>query len=174
MRFRATYSRIGAARGQARYILGAAVGALAIVAVAGLAAAVVDAAEHTIWLGALAGGAVGALLSVLERLTRRALNVRFESDLLLVGGLSRPVVGAISGVALFALVQGGIVPLDVPESEATRGQFFAGSAFLAGFSERFAKDVFGNAAASLTGSEKAQRPSLEDSSERRRSSSEGA
>ena len=148
---RANYLRIGEARGQARYTLGAAVGSVAIVVAAGLAAIQVDATQHTVWLGALAGGALGALLSVLERLTRRRLRVRFESDWLMMSGASRPVIGALSGVALFALVEGGTVPLDVPDTETSRGLFFAGTAFLAGFSERLAKDVFGSAAASLSG-----------------------
>lgn len=110
---RATYERVGAARGQARYTAGAAVGAASIVGLTGLIAAVVGSADHTIWLGTLAGGALGGPFSVLERLTRRALEVRFESDRLLLSGISRPVVGAIAGVALFALIEGTIVPLDV-------------------------------------------------------------
>jgi hypothetical protein len=150
---RATYRRAGTARGQARYVAGAALGAAAIVGLAGVAAALVSATDHTIWLGALAGGAIGALLSVLERLTRRALAVRFESDRLVLSGVSRPVVGAISGVALFALIESTLVPIEVPASTTSRGLFFVGIAFLAGFSERLAKDVFGNAASSLPGSQ---------------------
>lgn len=147
---RATYQRAGVARGRACYVVGAALGAVAIVAAAGAAAVVIGEAEDTIWFGAIAGGAIGALLSVLERLTRGALTVAFESGGLAMSGVSRPVVGALSGLALFALVEGGIVPLDVPSSTTDRGFFFAGVAFLAGFTERLAKDVFGNAASSLS------------------------
>jgi hypothetical protein len=148
---RVTYCMVGSARGQARYIAGAALGAAVIVATAGVIAAVAADSDQTVWLGSIAAGAIGALLSVLERLTRRSLDIRFESDRILLGGVSRPVVGAISGIALFALVDSGIVPLDVPASAAARGLFFAAVAFLGGFSERFAKDVFGNAAGAVGG-----------------------
>jgi hypothetical protein len=150
-RVTAIYERAGMARGLARYSAGAAAGALAIVLVAGIAAAVIGSDDHTVWLGAVAAGALGGLFSVLERLTRRALTVRFEAERPVLSGTSRPVVGAIAGVALFALVEGTIVPLDVPQDYPAHALFFAGLAFLAGFSERLAKDVFGSAASSLGG-----------------------
>lgn len=149
------YRCAGLARGQALYVTGAALGTVAIVALAGVTAAILQATDYTIWCGALGGGAIGALLSVLERLTRGALKVRFETARahLVMSGISRPVVGALSGAALFVLVEGNIVPLKVGAgADATaRGLFFAGIAFLAGFSERLVKDVFGNAASSMAG-----------------------
>src|SRR5829696_7834980 len=46
---------------ETRYIFGVAAGAVVIVAVVGLVAALLSDFDHTIWLGALAGGAVGPL-----------------------------------------------------------------------------------------------------------------
>jgi hypothetical protein len=89
------------------------------------------------------------LFSVLERLTRSALDVRFESESLIIGGISRPVVGTIAGAAMYALVVDGILPLDAPPFWTSRSLFFAGVGFLSGFSERFAKDALGTAADSL-------------------------
>jgi hypothetical protein len=151
---RDTYQRVGRERGQVHYVTAAALGAVAIVGMAGIIAAVLGPANPRIWPGVLVGGAVGALLSVLERLTRGSLKVQFESGFaaMTLSGISRPVVGALSGLALFVLVKGSIVlPLIKATTETDQRFFFAGLAFLAGFSERLLKDVLGNATNSLTG-----------------------
>jgi hypothetical protein len=145
------YHRVGATRGQAIYIGGAVLGVFVIVGLA-LGFWIVNGDhERTVWPAAAAGGAVGALFSVLERQTRGALDVRFESESLIIGGISRPIVGTIAAGAMYALVAGGILPLDAPPFGTSRSLFFAAVAFLSGFSERFAKDAFGSAAHSLTG-----------------------
>lgn len=143
------YRGAGLARGQERYVFGAALGTVVIVALAGAAAVIAGPGAISVWLGVSVGGAIGAMLSVLERLTRGSLSVRFEAERLGLSGISRPIVGALSGLALFVLIEGDIVPLDVAGGEGGRGLLFMGIAFLAGFSERLAKDVFGNATGSL-------------------------
>lgn len=151
------YRSAGLTRGQVRYVKAAALGTALIVGLAGIAAAIAGTANSRIWLGVIAGGAVGALLSVLERLTRGALGVQFETDngAMTISGISRPVVGALSGMALVVLVKGNIVlpPLG-KATETDYGLFFVvGIAFLAGFSERLVKDVLGNATSSLDGAQ---------------------
>ena len=47
-------------------------------------------------------------------------------------------MGAVFGVALYALVIGGLLPLDTDPQVA---HFFGGLSFLAGFSERWAQDT---------------------------------
>lgn len=149
---RGTYSRNALERGQFVYVAAAAFGAAAIVAAAGIAVAVAGFAHAGIWPSVIAGGALGALLSVLERLTRGALDVQFESGFaaLALSGFTRPVVGSLSGMALYLLVKGGIV-LSLMKAGAgmDQGFFFAAVAFLAGFSERLLKDVLGNPAAAI-------------------------
>jgi hypothetical protein len=145
------YTRVGTTRGQASYIGGAAAGVFVIVAASLTFWAATGHDGGTIWPGVVAGGSLGALFSVLERLTRGALTVRFESDSLIIGGVSRPIVGTIAGLAMYALIAGDIVPIQVPEDETSGWLFFAAVAFLSGFSERFAKDAFGTAAESLEG-----------------------
>ena len=177
-----TYRRVGLARGQWRYLTGAGLGAVVIAVLAGIAAAILGTANHhIIWLGALAGGAVGALLSVLERLTRGALRVGFEAEAehLIISGISRPVVGAISGVALFVLIGGNVALPFIKASENSQGLFFMGVAFLAGFSERLAKDVLGNAVSSITeakqepaAANEVTKPSSEDAAKVDKESSE--
>jgi hypothetical protein len=145
---RDTYMRIGLARGRVQYVTAAAAGTAAIIAMGGIAALLLGKGSAWIWIGAIAGGAVGSLLSVLERLTRGALRVQFQtgSAVRFMSGISRPIVGALSGLALFVLIKGDILlPFVKSSTEADQGLFFAGLAFIAGFSERFLKDVLGNA-----------------------------
>jgi hypothetical protein len=57
----------------------------------------------------------------------------------LPSGAVRPFVGAAFGMALTALVLGGVLSfVEVPRSELA---FFAALGFLAGFNERFAQDM---------------------------------
>jgi hypothetical protein len=147
-----SYHRIGLARGQVHYVTAAALGAAVTVALTGIAIAFGIPSDLTIVAGVLAGGAVGALLSVLERLTRGALRVEFESGFtaLTVSGITRPVVGALSGLTLLVLVKGSIVlPLVRQAAASDQVYFFCGLALIAGFSERLLKDVLGNASGSL-------------------------
>ncbi len=103
-------------------------------------------ANNSVLAVCLATGAVGALLSVMARITRgEHLHVRNDLGLgvtILAGGF-RPVVGAVLGAVLYVLILGGLVPMAIPSaSEKTDvGLFFAGIAFLAGFSERWAQDT---------------------------------
>ncbi len=90
-----------------------------------------------------AAGSVGALVSVMERLTAGKLNMNHE-----VGrttnvslGLIRPFIGALFALALYFFISGELVSVfNLPE-EDVQPYFFAGIGFLAGFSERFAQDI---------------------------------
>lgn len=102
-----------------------------------------------------AGGA-GALLSVMMRMSSGTLAIRYEVGpllLFLVGGF-RPIIGGVSGVAVYTLYQAHLLPLQVPSNAK---EFFVsgGLAFLAGFSERLAQDAFVRTGAkALGGSQK--------------------
>lgn len=90
-----------------------------------------------------AAGSVGALVSVMERLTTGKLEMNHE-----VGratnvslGLIRPFIGALFALALYFFISGELVSVfNLPE-EDVQPYFFAGIGFLAGFSERFAQDI---------------------------------
>lgn len=144
------YWGMGKDYAETNYIFGVAAGAVAIVAIAGLLAALLGAITHTIWLGALAGGAVGGLLSVLERYTRGKLQLQFEAERLWLKGVTRPVVGALSGVALYVLIKAGFLPLGITAQGTARGLAFAGLGLVAGFSERLLKDMIEKASAPMT------------------------
>jgi hypothetical protein len=91
-----------------------------------------------------ASGAVGAIVSVMTRITRgQRLVIDSEQGhlvTLLAGGF-RPLIGAVFGLALYVFVQGGLVPIAVPPDPSKERLFFAALAFLAGFSERWAQDT---------------------------------
>jgi hypothetical protein len=91
-------------------------------------------------------GALGALVSVLQRLSGGHLTVNHEDGkwTLHLLGFIRPLLGGLFGLAIYAFLEGGVlVGLDIPTTaEGVDETFFlAAIGFLAGFSERFAKDV---------------------------------
>jgi hypothetical protein len=158
---RDSYRELGRERGQTRYVAAAAAGT-AIIVGAAIGWVALSSGLHFfnsstghIWPGVFAGGAIGALLSVLERLSRSALRVRFQAGLaaVFISGISRPIVGALTGMALCVVIEGGLLPfITIPQGKEKF--FLAGLAFLAGFSERLLKDAVGNATSSVTGSKK--------------------
>jgi hypothetical protein len=98
-------------------------------------------------------GAVGGVVSVMARITRRStLNIDSAQGhgVTSLAGAIRPVIGAVFGLALFVFVTGGLVPIDVPADDWQANLFFASVAFLAGFSERWAQDTIVHSAPSVT------------------------
>ena len=88
----------------------------------------------------LAMGATGAMLSVMTRMAKaNGFNIDYEvgrKPARFLGAL-RPWIGAMFALALYIAIRGGVVSV-LPEVEQTVF-FFAAIAFLAGFSERWAK-----------------------------------
>lgn len=103
---------------------------------------------------ALPAGALGALVSVLMRMTsgKLTLDVDAGSKMLVMYGVFRPLVGATFGMALFALIKGGLLPgLDIV-GEHSPLAFWASVGFIAGFNERFAQDTLASALMQKTAS----------------------
>jgi hypothetical protein len=97
-------------------------------------------------------GAVGGVVSVMARITRRsALDIDSAQGhgITALAGALRPLIGAVFGLALFVFVNGGLVPIDVPTDQWKANLFFASVAFLAGFSERWAQDTIVHSAPSF-------------------------
>lgn len=88
-------------------------------------------------------GGIGAIASVMARITRGA-HIETNQDrgrfITVLSGAFRPIVGGMFGAMLYILILGGIVPLQSDDG-IDAGLFFAGIAFLAGFSERWAQDT---------------------------------
>jgi hypothetical protein len=88
-------------------------------------------------------GAVGAIVSVMTRLSGSGVAIDYETGrgYLALLGAFRPLIGATFGVALYFGIASGILQAAIPDADNEVFFFFAFIAFLAGFSERWAKDT---------------------------------
>jgi hypothetical protein len=102
----------------------------------------------------LIAGAIGALVSVMQRVTSGNLNLlpnAQTSSLWLVGSF-RPVLGGLIAVVVFALLASGLLPIKSPGTgTGAEIYFFIAMAFFSGFSERFAQDTLAVGQAGLSG-----------------------
>ena len=110
-----------------------------------------------------AAGGLGAVVSVLMRMSSNKFRVDFEvgrSTIRRLGSF-RPFIGAVFGVTLFFLVKSGIPNIALPESDSETFFFLGTLAFLAGFNERWTNVILGQAeqtiAASLGGTSDSRR-----------------
>jgi hypothetical protein len=132
-------------RALVRYLGGLAVGVFAAAAVA-IAVYFLPLPGEFRWqlLICVVCGAIGAVLSVMTRTANRE-RVRVSLDqgrlVIIFSGCFRLIIGAVFGAAMLVLVRAGLLPLAVPDSPEQVTLFFAGLAFLAGFSERRAQDT---------------------------------
>ena len=101
----------------------------------------------TLPLGCAAAGAVGSLASVIWRVSGRSFSVDYDlprATIQWLGSL-RPLLGAIFGVALYFAMKSGALNLQRIGEGSEKTYLFLFVAFLGGFSERFAPDVFRSA-----------------------------
>jgi hypothetical protein len=106
---------------------------------------------ETFFICYVAGG-LGAIVSVLMRMTSSKFNVDYEVGRTTIRRLGsfRPFIGAVFGVALYFFVRSGIPNVKLPDGSETF-YYFAAFAFLAGFNERWANVLFGKAEQTLAG-----------------------
>ena len=148
------YLRTGSKAGRIVYATGMLWSAAAIVVTCAVVAIVFAAMSDYLRHGGQSGylllstasGAMGALVSVLSRMSSgdERFTVDFEvgRPLLRRLGLYKPFVGAVFGVATYFLLAAGLLPA---ENKGDHLYFYGVIAFLAGFSERFTGVIFGNA-----------------------------
>jgi hypothetical protein len=89
-------------------------------------------------------GALGSIVSVLIRVQNYAYKPKVWGPIPFVfTGLFKPIVGMAFAIFVFSIFNSGIIPVDVlgPENSPRESHFFLAVAFIAGFSERFAKDI---------------------------------
>jgi hypothetical protein len=126
------------------YLFGLPVGAALLIGpvVLMLALGDLDSGVRSLLVISVIAGGIGSIASVMFRITRgQKLSIDIQQGPLvtLVAGTFRPIIGAIFGAAIYVMVAGGIIPLSVPNENSEH--FYAGLAFLAGFSERWAQDT---------------------------------
>lgn len=105
-----------------------------------------------ILFGCMIAGGIGAIVSVMSRMSFGGLSLDYEADrrLLTTLGAFRPVIGLALGAAMWALAESGILALR-PRENSNEAIFYVLIAFLAGFSERWAQDMLGRAADQIGG-----------------------
>lgn len=88
-------------------------------------------------------GGIGGIISVMSRMTSGKLVLRHRAGdhYIRFLGVFRPLTGATFAVVIYFAIVAGLIPLDVPQGGAAEMFFFAVTAFLAGFSERWAQDM---------------------------------
>ena len=140
------YQRAAVRSGQIVYVGGMLLGALPLVLLVALAfllklADSNDAAVRT-GLFCFAAGGLGALISVMSRMTSNRVRVDWEfgKDTLRTLGALRPFVGGVFGLMTFFALKSGVVALDIVNSSKS-AYFYVLFAFAAGFSERLAQDM---------------------------------
>ena len=131
------------------YAQGMLLGILAIAALAGGIAWIFSANgvrfENEI---ALITGAIGAVVSVMQRLSAGKLHVDYRAAgrMVRILGAIRPIIGGVFGMLVFALIEGEFLPwVTPPEGTGALVAFLAVVGFLSGFNERFAQDMLGEA-----------------------------
>ncbi|MFK5644987.1 hypothetical protein ACI3ET_00540 [Ornithinimicrobium sp. LYQ121] len=114
------------------------------------------------FLAASLSGAVGALVSVLERMTPRSggptrvlvLDYTAPRAQKVMIGATRPLVGGIFAIVVYFALLGGLLTIQGPDSQTqdtpATFAFFGLLGFAAGFTERFATDILERAVAPLT------------------------
>jgi hypothetical protein len=129
------------------YVLGLVIGGIAVIASAWTAGQVhmFEQAPTLDLVRAIAAGGLGAVISVLIRISRGQrldVDTTQEPFLTCLMGSCRTVIGGALGVALYVLLKAHFIPLEVPAASAAAAPyFFTAIAFLAGFSERWAQDT---------------------------------
>jgi hypothetical protein len=149
-RAKARLSRAAQRSAQERYALGMSLGMAALLAVCAMLGGVFALADVPAWTGvAFLSGGIGAVLSVLQRMTTGRLQLDYHAGpqmLRILGGV-RPFVGAVFGIALFAFLEGDwLSSFTTPSSPLA---FYAALGFLAGFNERWAQDMIAGSGRTL-------------------------
>jgi hypothetical protein len=148
------YFRAGEKRARMRYMTGMITIGVVLVTAAAAATALAlsffdsfsvgSSAIREFYVAAAAGG-VGAVVSVLMRMSGRgsfAIDHELSRWEVMVVGAHRPLIGSVSGIVVYFLVQTPLIPI---EQDALTLPFYVVVAFLAGFSERWTRLVLSGA-----------------------------
>jgi len=149
------YQRAGEKRARLRYVEGMlGFGLLMLIVLSVLTAGVLaifgvfdphDPQVRQFYAAAAAGG-LGAVISVLMRMGGRgtfAIDHELGRFGVLLVGAYRPVIGSVSGIVVYFLVQTPFLPIDSSAKDSL--PFYVVVAFLAGFSERWTRIVLSGA-----------------------------
>jgi hypothetical protein len=143
---RAYYHQAANGQAQLYYFTGMMLGALALAFVSVALGLSFDLSgiNNREFFGSITAGTLGALVSVMARIGSGQFRLDYDVGRrypIFVGAL-RPVIGGIFGLALYFAVTSSLLDLfKLPTDENRRFYFLLVIAFLAGFSERWARDT---------------------------------
>lgn len=97
----------------------------------------------------VAGGMLGSCVSIMVRINDFNTVKDADPTVLFLTGFFKPAIGASFALFIFSVISAGIIPLSIKAE--TSNYFFAALSFLAGFSERLARDVVTKAEGIVSG-----------------------
>jgi hypothetical protein len=100
--------------------------------------------DRTLFFGSVIAGALGALVSVVTRMSAEKFQVRHEVGRTYIQRVAafRPFIGSVFGLVVYLALTGGVIEqIDIPSDDETSFAFYLVLAFAAGFSERLVKEV---------------------------------
>jgi hypothetical protein len=161
------YQRAGEKRARMHYVSGMLVGVPILAVLAGLLVALLvpfgapglETDAMRAFYVALAGGGIGAVVSVLMRMSRGegfTIDHELGSRGVFRLGIYRPLIGAVSAVAVYFLVQTPLLSID---NDTRSFQYYAILGFLAGFSERWTRVTLSGAMRTVDGDGSSERSS---------------
>ncbi|HEX4931323.1 MAG TPA: hypothetical protein VFV62_11490 [Gaiellaceae bacterium] len=143
-----SYEQAASREAQIVYLGGMLMGVLALCALAVPVGLLLNGTEVpvdlTIFFGCVIAGALGALISVVTRMSADKFHVRHEVGRGYVQRVAafRPFIGSVFGLLVYFALAGDVISgINVPAGEEKRFAFFLVFAFAAGFSERMVKEV---------------------------------
>jgi hypothetical protein len=84
-------------------------------------------------------GAVGSVVSIMVRIEDFSSLTDVNKAVLALTGFFKPIIGTAFALFIYASIGAGLIPVEIVQGKEVF--FFMATAFLAGFSERWAKDV---------------------------------
>jgi hypothetical protein len=131
------------------YVKGLLCGAVVLAALASalaylLSSVSVPDVDSTLFVGCLVAGSLGAVMSVLIRLSGDSLEVdhQFGREYLVSLACVRPFIGAVFALVLYFAFKADLLQqVNVPDKGAGEFASYVTLAFVIGFSERFAKQI---------------------------------
>ena len=144
-----SYEQAASREAQIVYLGGMLMGVLALCALAVPVGLLLDEnkvpIDKTIFFGCVIAGALGALISVVTRMSADKFHVRHEVGRSYVQRVAafRPFIGSVFGVLVYFALYGDVISgINVPAMNPGKEfAFFLVFAFAAGFSERMVKEV---------------------------------
>jgi hypothetical protein len=100
--------------------------------------------DKTLFFGSLIAGSLGAIVSVVTRMSADKFQLRHEVGRSYIRGVAafRPFIGSVFGLVVYLALTGGVIEqISIPEGDEASFAFYLVLAFAAGFSERLVKEV---------------------------------